>query len=206
MMMTSVMVMTPVTMNHDGMSLELVGVVISVHIVGMYAASPFFGWLADRFGPRNVVLTGAALFAVAFALGAYNATAPHSEMAVIMVALGILGLGWSACIIGGSTLLTQSVGEAIKVPLQGAVDAMMNFGAAALAALAGGVLAFGGFLAVNVMAAFILLPLVALGIRAVKGRGGHTLHEDGHDADHNDADPVSGPVAADLEAAVSPRR
>jgi MFS family permease len=201
MMMTSVMVMTPVTMNHDGMSLELVGIVISVHIVGMYAASPFFGWLADRFGPRNVVLIGAALFAIAFALGAYNATAAQSQMAVIMVALGILGLGWSACIIGGSTLLTQSVGEAVKVPLQGVVDAMMNFGAAALAALAGGVLAFGGFLAVNVMAAIILLPLVALGIRAATARGGTRLQ-----AAARDVDRVNEPAAGDLEAAVTPRR
>lgn len=181
MMMTPVMVMTPVTMNHDGMSLELVGIVISVHIVGMYAASPFFGWLTDRFGPRNVVLTGAALFAVAFALGAYNATTAQSAMWMIMVALGILGLGWSACIIGGSTLLTQSVSDEVKVPLQGAVDAMMNFGAAALAALAGGVLAFGGFLAVNVMAALILLPLVALGIRATASRRGQRLQTGPHD-------------------------
>lgn len=50
MMMTSVMVMTPVSMNDEGMSLTLVGIVISVHTVGMYAASPLFGWLADRIG------------------------------------------------------------------------------------------------------------------------------------------------------------
>lgn len=167
MMMVSVMVMTPVSMSHDGMSLELVGLVISVHILGMYAASPLFGWLADRIGPRAVVLLGALLFVTAFALGAMDATAPHSDMTRIMIALGILGLGWSASIIGGSTLLTQSVAAETRVPLQGAVDAMMNLGAAALAALAGPVLAFGGFLAVNVMAACILAPLIVLGVRSL---------------------------------------
>jgi MFS family permease len=171
MMMTAVMVMTPVSMNHEGMSLELVGLVISVHIVGMYAASPVFGWLADRIGARNVAFLGVGLFLVAFALGAFDATATHSDLARIMPALGILGLGWSASIIGGSTLLTQSVGAAGRVPLQGAVDSLMNFGAAALAALAGPVLAFGGFLAVNLMATYILVPLIVLGARAVIRNG-----------------------------------
>jgi MFS family permease len=168
MMMTSVMVMTPVSMNHDGMSLEIIGLVISVHVVGMYAASPVFGWLADRIGPRLVALLGACLFVTAFALGAFDAMAPHSDMVRITIALGILGLGWSAAIIGGSTLLTQSVESRIKVPLQGSVDSLMNFGAAALAALAGPVLAFGGFLAVNVMAACVLAPLVFFAVRAFR--------------------------------------
>jgi Arabinose efflux permease len=166
MMMTSVMVMTPVSMNHEGMSLELVGLVISIHVVGMYAASPLFGWLADRLGAGWVACLGAALFVMAFVLGALDATAPHSEVGRVMVALCLLGLGWSASIIGGSTMLTQSVSSETKVPLQGAVDSLMNFGAAALAALAGPILAFGGFFAVNVMAACILVPFVVLGIRA----------------------------------------
>ncbi|WP_082487707.1 MFS transporter [Leifsonia sp. Root112D2] len=167
MMMVSVMVMTPVSMSHDGMSLELVGLVISVHILGMYAASPLFGALSDRIGPKAVVLLGALLFVTAFTLGAMDATAPHSDMGRIMVSLGLLGLGWSASIIGGSTLLTQSVSPSARVPLQGAVDAMMNLGAAALAAVAGPVLAWGGFLAVNVMAACILAPLIVLGVRSL---------------------------------------
>jgi MFS family permease len=168
MMMTSVMVMTPVSMNHEGMSLELVGFVISVHVIGMYAASPLFGWLADRIGARRVAFLGAVLFVVAFALGAFDATAPHSDMVRIMIALGILGLGWSASIIGGSTLLTQSVAVGSRVPLQGAVDSLMNFGAAALAALAGPVLAMGGFFAVNIMAACVLTPFVFFGVRAIR--------------------------------------
>jgi len=167
MMMVAVMVMTPVSMSHDGMTLELVGLVISVHILGMYAASPVFGWCADRVGPRAVALLGAALFLVAFVLGALDATADHSEMIRISIALGLLGLGWSASIIGGSTLLTQSVAAEARVPLQGSVDAMMNLGAAALAAVAGPVLALGGFLAVNVMAACVLAPFLVLGLRSL---------------------------------------
>ena len=82
----------------------------------------------------------------------------------------LLGLGWSACLIGGSAMLVESVPAHIRVPLQGGVDASMNFGAAALGALAGPVLALGGFFAVNVMAAVVLAVLVGAGIRAALRR------------------------------------
>jgi MFS family permease len=88
----------------------------------------------------------------------------------LMVALLLLGLGWSACLIGGSAMLVESVPAHIRVPLQGGVDASMNFGAAALGALAGPVLALGGFFAVNVMAAVVLAALVGAGIRAAVRR------------------------------------
>ena len=48
--MVSVMVMTPLHMHHGGAELDIIGFVISVHILGMFAFSPFVGWLSDRFG------------------------------------------------------------------------------------------------------------------------------------------------------------
>lgn len=50
-MMTNVMLMTPVHMDHQQFSLGAIGIVVSVHIAGMYALSPVFGWMADRWGP-----------------------------------------------------------------------------------------------------------------------------------------------------------
>jgi MFS family permease len=137
MMMTSVMVMTPVSMNNEGMSLQLVGIVSSVHTIGMYAASPIFGWMADRIGPARVIWTGVGFFLCAFLLGAWHAVFVPDTMEPLLVSLGMLGLGWSACLIGGSALLVESVPEDMRVPLQGVSDSLMNFGAAALAALAG---------------------------------------------------------------------
>ena len=170
MMMTSVMVMTPVSMNNEGMSLEIVGIVISVHIVGMYALSPVFGWLADRIGAARVAWIGVAVFLCSFSLGAWDATIGHGAMPPLMIALFLLGLGWSACLIGGSALLVESVPERVRVPLQGASDSMMNFGAAALGALAGPVLVYGGFFAVNVMAFLVLVVLAVIGLRALMSR------------------------------------
>ncbi len=53
-----VMSMTPVHMGHGGATLQLVGLVISLHVAGMYALSPVFGWLADRVGPQPVLGAG----------------------------------------------------------------------------------------------------------------------------------------------------
>ncbi|NDC52576.1 MAG: MFS transporter, partial [Actinobacteria bacterium] len=48
--MVTVMVMTPVHMKHVDVSLTIIGLVISVHVLGMYAFSPLVGTLSDRIG------------------------------------------------------------------------------------------------------------------------------------------------------------
>jgi len=166
MIMVGVMVMTPVSMNTHGHSLEIIGMVISLHIVGMYAASPVFGWLVDKIGALQVVLAGCAIFLTAIILGAL--VADSSDPLFMSIALTTLGLGWSACLIGGSSLLSASAPQDIRVPLQGASDMMMNFGAAGMAAVAGPVLAAGGFRAVNMVALVVLVPVAVLAVRAFR--------------------------------------
>ena len=164
--MVGVMVMTPVAMNAHGHTLEIIGIVISLHILGMYAASPVFGWLVDRIGSVPVVLTGCGILLAAITTGAI--VSDSSNPVLMSLALTLLGLGWSACLIGGSSLLNQSAPTELRVPLQGANDMMMNFGAAGMAALAGPVLALGGFFWVNMMALAVLIPMVVLGLRALR--------------------------------------
>ncbi|MFB9164029.1 MFS transporter [Arthrobacter psychrochitiniphilus] len=164
--MVGVMVMTPVAMNAHGHSLEVIGIVISLHILGMYAASPVFGWLVDRRGALSVVMIGCGIFLAAIAVGAV--VSERSDPVLMSVALTMLGLGWSATLIGGSSLLNQSAPDELRVPLQGANDMMMNFGAAGMAALAGPVLALGGFFWVNMMALAVLIVMVTFGLRALR--------------------------------------
>ena len=160
--MICVMVMTPVHMTEHGLSLSLVGVVISIHILGMYGASPIMGWLSDRIGSTRVIGIGAAILITATVIGIL---APADDVLLLPLALGLLGLGWSASIIGGSTLLTTSVDERLRVPLQGATDAAMNLAAAGAAAISGVVLGVGGFAGVNVVAIFVLVPLAVAALR-----------------------------------------
>jgi len=167
--MVMVMAMTPLHMHHDGMSLEVVGVVISAHIMGMYALSPVFGWLTDRYGALRVAIGGIGIFAAAIALGLVAAAG--AGLAATMAALVLLGLGWSASLIASSAMLAGVDSGSVRVPLQGATDALMNYAGAAAAAVAGPVLALGGFRAVNLVALGLLVPAVVLAVVAVRRRG-----------------------------------
>lgn len=157
--MVMVMVMTPVHMEGHGDTLELVGFVISMHVLGMYGLSPVFGWAIDRFGALRVAAVGMGIEAVSLVVG-FLATGGSASLTI--VALTLLGLGWSGCVLAGSTLIATVVPEHVRVPLQGASDAGMNYAGAAAAALAGPILAWSGFHGVNAAAALVLLPAILL--------------------------------------------
>jgi len=165
--MVGVMVMTPVHMAHHGMTLDLVGLAVSIHIFGMYGASPLMGWLADRLGTPNVIGIGVIIFALALLIGGFADT---SHPAVITAMLGLLGLGWSAGMIGGSALLSGSVSSRYRVWVQGGTDALMNFTAAGISAVSGLVVGLGGYPALNLVAAVIAVPLTVLVLRGVPAR------------------------------------
>lgn len=167
--MIVVMVMTPVHMQHHGMTLELVGIVISLHVLGMYALSPLFGLLVDRWGAVPVAWLGLGLLTLALVLGFVDGGGTGGST-LTAVALTVLGAGWSACLISGSAHLVAVADDGVRVPLQGVTDAGMNYAGAAAAALAGPVLSWGGFQAINAAGAVLLLPALACGLAAAAAR------------------------------------
>lgn len=163
-----VMVMTPLHMTHQGMSLSFVGIVVSLHIMGMYALSPIFGWATDRFGAVNVAIAGMGVLVVSTAMGFYAAADAESSEVLTPVALVILGLGWSMVVIAASSLLAAVKQDRVRVPLQGANDTIMNYAGAVGAAASGLLLAWKGFEGVNVVATIVLLPAAVLAFSAVR--------------------------------------
>jgi MFS family permease len=157
--MVAVMVMTPVHMHDGGAALTVVGVVISAHIAGMYAASPAWGWLSDRYGRRTGIALGVAVLALACAVAA---SAPADAHVLLGVALALLGLGWSACVVNGSTLLSESVPADVRTPVQGLSDLVMGVVAASAGALAGPVVEGLGYPALAVAAAGLLVTVLVL--------------------------------------------
>ena len=154
--MVSIMVMTPVHMQHFDVSLRIIGLVISVHILGMYALSPVMGLLSDRWGRVAVIRLGVVIL---LASAATAATAdPHHSMQ-LGIGLFLLGLGWSATIVAGSTLLSESVSVEDRPSIQGASDLFMNASGALGGALAGVVIATLGYRWLCLLAA---LPVVYL--------------------------------------------
>jgi MFS family permease len=164
--MVGVMVMTPVHMGHAGgpagTTLRVIGVVISVHVAGMYLFSPLVGLLADRAGRRATVAVAAALLLAAAALAG---TAGPGDAVQLGGALLLLGLGWSCGLIAGSTLVTESVGEELRPTAQGGTDLLMGLGAALAGVVGGPLLALGGYGLVAVVSAALVLPLAAVWAR-----------------------------------------
>ncbi|MEU3745054.1 MULTISPECIES: MFS transporter [Streptomyces] len=159
--MVSIMSMTPVALTHHGAGIQLIGLVISGHIAGMYAFSPVMGWLSDRLGRLSVIGLAVGLIAVA-ALIAGTAGPSHGRTAL---GLFVLGLGWSAGLVSGSALLTDSVPQAARAAVQGLSDFVMNTAAGVGGLAAGLIVSQAGYGPLNAIAACLLLPMAALAVR-----------------------------------------
>jgi MFS family permease len=161
--MASVMAMTPVHLSHivapDAVTLA-VGVTIALHVFGMYGLSPVFGILADRIGRIPVVVLGQVLLAAALAVAA---TLSWSQ-AGVLVALVLLGLGWSAATVAGSALLTEATPLAARPRRQGRSDTLMTASAAVGSVLAGVILNGAGY---GGLALWALVPVVGVCLGAV---------------------------------------
>lgn len=136
----------------------LIGFTISLHIAGMYALSPVMGWLTDRAGRVPTILLGYVLLLAATACAGFGASAP----ALVTVGLVLLGLGWSAATIAGSTLLAESVSEADRVLVQGVSDTLMSGAGAVGAGCAGLVLSWIGYQGLNMVALTIAGTIIAV--------------------------------------------
>ncbi|MFJ4712434.1 MFS transporter [Streptomyces sp. NPDC088785] len=158
--MVSVMSMTPVDLQHHGAGIQVIGLVISGHITGMYAFSPVMGRLADRFGRLTVIGLAVGLLACA-ALLAGTAGGGRAQSAA---GLFTLGLGWSAGLVAGSALLTDSVPRAARAAAQGLSDLTTSLAAGIGGATAGLVVATASYAWLNLAAACLLLPLGALAL------------------------------------------
>jgi MFS family permease len=170
--MVMVMVMTPVHMQHVDVTLQVIGLVISVHILGMYALSPVVGWLADRRGTTPVIGVGVGLLAAATAIAG---TASGDQTVRLGIGLFLLGLGWSCTLVGGSALLSTSVAEEHRPAAQGVGDALMNV-AAGIGGAAAGVIVFAASYAwLNAAAAACLVPLVVVLARHARASDGRRV-------------------------------
>jgi MFS family permease len=152
------MTMTPVHMDHHGASITVVGLTISIHVLGMFAFSPLVGIAADRLGRYPVIVAGGGTLLVA----TLTAGTAGSSMGQVTAGLFLLGVGWSLVLVPASTLLTESVSAADRTRVQGGSDAAMNVSAAIGAAGSGPLLGLIGFGGLNALSAAIVLAAVPL--------------------------------------------
>lgn len=119
--MVAIMTMTPVHMKLHGHE-TLSQYVVSLHIAGMYAFSPLVGrYTADK-GTLASVRLGAAILVAATVASSLSGNGP----VMVFPALWLLGIGWNFGLIGGSTMLLESVPDSERVTVQGSADLMMS--------------------------------------------------------------------------------
>jgi MFS family permease len=169
--MVAVMAMTPVHIREGGHdaahTLRIVGVVLSLHIAGMYALSPVVGWLTDRLGRRPVIGLGVALLIAACAI---SGTAGH-DSARLAAGLTVLGMGWSSTMVAGSTLLSESVPDEMRAAAQGFSDLVMGLAGASAGAVSGLVVGGWGYPILALASALATIPLVVFVVFARRSKG-----------------------------------
>lgn len=159
--MVSIMSMTPVHLEHQGATLTVIGLTISLHVAGMYALSPVFGWLSDRWGRLTVILLGQVVLATAIIIIGIG----EENQFAVTVALVLLGLGWSAATVSGSALVSDLVTGKARLKVQGRSDTIMSLAGALGGGLAGPVLALLGYAGVAwVGGGLVLIVVVAASV------------------------------------------
>ena len=153
-----ILVMTPVHMAHVDVSLKIIGLVISVHVIGMYAFSPIVGGISDRIGKIKTIQVGLIIL---LASSLVAGTAAADDVSRLGIGLFLLGLGWSFTLIAGSALLSSSVDPSLKTSSQGASDLVMNLAGAGGGAVAGVIISA---LTYGWLCAFAIVPVLGLAI------------------------------------------
>ncbi len=158
--MVAVMTMTPVHLKLHGHE-DVSPYVISLHIAGMYAFSPLVGKFTDRYGKLLSISVGGVSLVMATVMAALAGEAAT----LLWPSLWLLGIGWSFGLIGGSSLLVESVPDSSRVTVQGAADLLMSF-CGGLAGFSSGFIrkAF-GFHTLSNLGTILALVLVVIGIR-----------------------------------------
>jgi len=158
--MVAVMTMTPVHLKLHGHE-DVSPYVISLHIAGMYAFSPLVGRFVDRRGKLMSISLGAILLTAATVMAALAG----EEATLLWPSLWLLGIGWSFGLIGGTSLMVESVPASSRVTVQGAADLMMSF-CGGMAGFASGFIrkAFGFHMLSN-LGTVLALVLAIIGVR-----------------------------------------
>ena len=135
--MSTLMTATPISMNiMHGYSIFSTGIVIQLHVVGMFLPSLFTGNLIKIYGHKNIIYSGIIILLICifinFSFETYYG---------FMIGLILLGIGWNFLFISGTSLLVISYDEENKFLSQGLNDFVV-FSTQAIGSLSAGFLLY----------------------------------------------------------------
>lgn len=160
--MVGIMTMTPIHMRDHGHGLSATGLVIAVHVAGMYLPSPLTGWLLDRIGRIPLMIAAAVTLP---ASGLIAAFAPTDSVAVIAFALGLLGVGWNLGLVSGTAMVTDATRLENRAATQGTVDVGVALSGAGGGIMSGVIVASTSYTLLALLGgalALALIPIIVL--------------------------------------------
>jgi MFS family permease len=161
--MVGVMGVTPNVLDHHGHGGTTTSWVISVHIAGMFAFSPWIGAAMDRFGRRPGLLAGGTSMLIGDILASVE-----TEPVVVGVGLFLIGIGWSAMFLGATAVISDVTAPHERAGALGFTDLFASAASATAGLVAGFVLEAAGYrtLALGVAALVMVVSVViARGLR-----------------------------------------
>lgn len=164
--MNILMTATPLAMIGCGFDFEKAAGVIEWHVLGMFVPAFFTGRLIERFGARNVIISGGILFVLCIAINIHGQSIWHFSLALIL-----LGVGWNFMFIAATGLFSQSYSPRNKSKAQ-AFNEFFVFSCVTITALLSGWLeSTVGWEMMNIyVLPFVLAVLVLFGVNTYKAR------------------------------------
>jgi MFS family permease len=169
-------------MQHGGAELQVIGFVISAHVLGMFAFSPLVGLAADRLGRPLVLRTGGVVLLASLVL---CGLAPEGSSWQIFGGLFLLGLGWSCATVAASTIIADLTPVAARTDVQGTADMAMSLTAAAGGALAGLIVGSLGYPVLAMFAGVLALAVLGAGVAAGAMTGAAAVRASGASSPHD---------------------
>ena len=117
--MVLVMTATPLRVEDAGYGLDVVGLMLSTHAVGMFAFAPLVGKLVDHIGHVPALGVGMLVTWISLLL---SGTAPNESYWALGAGLFLLGLGWSFSFVAGSSMLFASSPPRVRPVVEGWAD------------------------------------------------------------------------------------
>lgn len=155
--MVAIMTMTPIHMRAHDHALGAVGLVISLHIAGMWLPSLVTGMLVDKIGARLTAISSGMVLLISGLIAAF---APNDNLSGLILAPVLLGVGWNLELISGTTLVVQGTAPATRAATQGSIDVWVNIFGAGAGIFSGIMMSASGFAALSIAGGILALIIV----------------------------------------------
>lgn len=161
--MTLIMVITPLHMAHHEHSLQAISWVLMGHTLGMFGLAPVTGWLVDRLGQLPMVLIGGLILMIASIM-----TPLGTDVTFLIVTLFLLGLGWNFTFIAGSSMMAEAVAMHERGRAQGFSESLVALASGSSSLGTGLAFAYGGIVLVGAIGLACSLAFMAAALWTVQ--------------------------------------